>query len=224
MPRLTSRSTASATQIEANRQNAQLSTGPKTDGGRARTRLNALKHGLTARHLVIFDEHSRDFLALYRGNIDCFRPQGTMEHCLVQEITIAMWGLMRHHRIETQQFANVTVHFAHQAYAAAFFARARIRSGETETQSGMDAPIDEGIDKANRKPSRFHQANAAAVFDDLASSGRIESLCRYRSAIERSMYRAIDQVERLQARRHGIPVAPPQVVDVRIDDAAPKQG
>src|SRR5208337_3510664 len=39
---------ATAAQIEANRRNAQRSTGPKTDEGKARVRRNALKHGMAA--------------------------------------------------------------------------------------------------------------------------------------------------------------------------------
>ncbi len=38
---------ASQRQIEANRRNAQKSTGPKTQAGKARSRLNARKHGLS---------------------------------------------------------------------------------------------------------------------------------------------------------------------------------
>ncbi len=38
---------ASQRQIDANRRNAQRSTGPKTQAGRERSRLNALKHGLS---------------------------------------------------------------------------------------------------------------------------------------------------------------------------------
>ena len=40
---------ATAAQIEANRRNAQKSSGPKTEKGKARVRCNALKHGMTAR-------------------------------------------------------------------------------------------------------------------------------------------------------------------------------
>ena len=36
----------SARKIESNRQNALRSTGPRTDAGKARSRRNALKHGL----------------------------------------------------------------------------------------------------------------------------------------------------------------------------------
>ena len=43
---------ATAAQIEANRRNAQKSTGPKTERGKARAKLNAIKHGLTARTIM----------------------------------------------------------------------------------------------------------------------------------------------------------------------------
>ena len=39
-------------QIEANRRNALLSTGPKTETGKKASRRNALRHGLTAETVV----------------------------------------------------------------------------------------------------------------------------------------------------------------------------
>ncbi len=39
-----------------NRQNASRSTGPKTDDGKARSRVNALKHGLRAETLALPNE------------------------------------------------------------------------------------------------------------------------------------------------------------------------
>ncbi len=44
---------ATEKQFEANRQNAQKSTGPKTPEGRAAVRLNGVKHGLTAETMVV---------------------------------------------------------------------------------------------------------------------------------------------------------------------------
>jgi len=43
----------SAKKIEANRRNSQLSTGPKTDVGKQASRMNALKHALLAKEVVI---------------------------------------------------------------------------------------------------------------------------------------------------------------------------
>ncbi len=42
----------SAAQLEANRRNAQRSTGPRTSAGKSRSSENAVKHGFTARLLV----------------------------------------------------------------------------------------------------------------------------------------------------------------------------
>ncbi len=42
-----------ARQIAANCRNAQKSTGPKTPNGKAITKMNALRHGLTAQEILI---------------------------------------------------------------------------------------------------------------------------------------------------------------------------
>jgi hypothetical protein len=39
-------------QIEANRRNAQLSTGPCSEEGKRRSRQNAVRHGLTAETVI----------------------------------------------------------------------------------------------------------------------------------------------------------------------------
>ncbi len=52
---------ATEKQFEANRQNAQKSTGPKTPEGRAAVRLNGVKHGLTAETIVLKGESQADF-------------------------------------------------------------------------------------------------------------------------------------------------------------------
>src|ERR1700680_2536992 len=52
---------ATEKQFEANRQNAQKSTGPKTPEGRAAVRVNGVKHGLTAETIVLKGESEADF-------------------------------------------------------------------------------------------------------------------------------------------------------------------
>ena len=44
---------ATPSQINANQVNAQQSTGPRSPEGKARVAQNALRHGLTARHLFL---------------------------------------------------------------------------------------------------------------------------------------------------------------------------
>ena len=52
-------------QIEANRRNAQRSTGPKTPERKARSALNALQHGIRSSLAVIPGESPENFETLY---------------------------------------------------------------------------------------------------------------------------------------------------------------
>ncbi|MDR3621366.1 MAG: hypothetical protein P4L85_18590, partial [Paludisphaera borealis] len=48
---------ATDAQLQANRANAKKSCGPKSDDGKARSRLNALKHGLCAKTVNLVLPH-----------------------------------------------------------------------------------------------------------------------------------------------------------------------
>ena len=52
---------SSERQIEANKLNAQLSTGPRTIAGKQKIASNALTHGLTGKQIVLPDENPDDF-------------------------------------------------------------------------------------------------------------------------------------------------------------------
>src|SRR5580700_2029926 len=86
-------------QIAANRANAARSTGPRTEEGKARSRLNSLKHGLLATEAVsaaLEGEPERaafDHLADRVENY--YLPQGPVEEILVEKIAIATWRLKR---------------------------------------------------------------------------------------------------------------------------------
>jgi hypothetical protein len=93
---------ASAAQITANQANAQHSTGPNTDEGKARVSQNALRHGLTARHLVIRDDEHEEFAALQNALSEELAPQGAMEAIVFEELLHAAWNLHRFRRIEAE--------------------------------------------------------------------------------------------------------------------------
>jgi hypothetical protein len=93
---------ATPKQIEANRRNAQLSTGPRTEAGKAAASKNALKSGMHARSLVIFDENISDLETLFREYFDRFQPATPEERALVDTLANAEWILRRLRRIEPE--------------------------------------------------------------------------------------------------------------------------
>ena len=93
---------ATLSQIEANRRNAQLSTGPRTPEGKAASCMNALKTGIDAESSVIPGEDAAALAALTeRFYHDC-QPQTAIESLLVDNIIRAAWRLRRFDRIDAE--------------------------------------------------------------------------------------------------------------------------
>jgi len=85
---------------EANRLNAQKSTGPITDEGKARASQNAVKHGLTASSPVLLDEDPAEFEAFAAELRADLRPRTAMQRVLVERIIFVSWKLRRIPAIE----------------------------------------------------------------------------------------------------------------------------
>ena len=78
-------------QNEANKRNAQLSTGPRTADGRARVASNALKHGLTGKQVVLPGEDPAEFDAFRSDLIADLAPQGALEEIFAEKIVADAW-------------------------------------------------------------------------------------------------------------------------------------
>ena len=94
-------------QIAANRRNARKSTGPKSENGKSRTRLNALRHGLTAEQAVLPHEDPQNYEEIRTGMIQAHAPAGAAELALVEELVNAYWRLLRLHRVENQYWEHL---------------------------------------------------------------------------------------------------------------------
>jgi hypothetical protein len=82
-------------QIVANRANAKRSTGPNTSGGKARSRMNAWKHGLRAEKVVIAGEDAKDLQAIQRELWEEHQPEPGMESLLVERLAHYAWRMRR---------------------------------------------------------------------------------------------------------------------------------
>src|SRR5712692_6027546 len=73
-------------QMNANRNNARRSTGPKSDPGKAASSRNALKHGLAAKHHLLPIENTEEFHELLDACREEFQPQTDCQDSLVRPI------------------------------------------------------------------------------------------------------------------------------------------
>jgi len=82
-------------QIAANRANAKRRTGPSTSDGKARSRMNAWKHGLRAEKVVIVGEDAEDLQAIQRELWEEHQPEPGMESLLVERLAHYAWRMRR---------------------------------------------------------------------------------------------------------------------------------
>jgi hypothetical protein len=99
-------------QIAANQNNSQLSTGPTSQAGKAKSSLNAVRSGLTGRTVllpgddaVLYESHVAHF-------IESYAPAGDDERNLVQSLADTQWRLLRIPSLEMGIYAIGRLEFA----------------------------------------------------------------------------------------------------------------
>jgi hypothetical protein len=88
---------------EASRKNGAKSRGPKTAEGKARSALNAMKHGMRAeKHVVLPQEDAAAFAALETAILAELAPVGALQTLLARRVAVAAWRLERADRLEAE--------------------------------------------------------------------------------------------------------------------------
>jgi len=96
----------SPAQLAANRANAQLSTGPRTDAGRAKSSQNAVKSALTGRTVLLPTDDRNEYERFLTGLQQQLKPEGQLECELVQIIVDCHWRLRRIQELEFALYAH----------------------------------------------------------------------------------------------------------------------
>jgi hypothetical protein len=84
----------------ANSANALLSTGPRTDEGKARSSQNARKHGLTSAEIILAFEDREEFEELQAQLEADVCPKGALQQTLFDQLVASAWNLRRVRRME----------------------------------------------------------------------------------------------------------------------------
>jgi hypothetical protein len=167
---------ASIAQVTANVANAQKSTGPTTEKGKHRTRLNAYRHGLTGQINLLTADDYQAFEQHCTGIRESLAPDGALELELAQSIAEDHWRLKRARAIETGIFA-----LGQQGALGSLATAAR----DDPTQ----LPIDEAISQARTW---------------LAKSENFQLLALYEQRIHRAIEKNMAQLRTLRAERQAV--------------------
>jgi len=89
---------------EQSRRNGAKAAGTKSPEGIVRSSQNSLKHGITAKAVVLPNESQEEFDQLRFDYIQRFQPQDTVEMDLVEEMVVARWRLRRLAGMQTAAF------------------------------------------------------------------------------------------------------------------------
>jgi hypothetical protein len=164
--------TVSERRLEANRRNAARSTGPRTPEGKTVVALNAVKHGLLSREVLIKGESEAELVEFARRLRAQLAPIGELERLLVDRVVSGAWRLRR-----------------------LVYLEAALLSGEQKPEDAF---------KGYRRESMAH-------------------LSRYEAGVERSLYRALAELHRLQAERGTEPVTVLDAAEVEAAALTPEE-
>ena len=218
---------ATQKQIEANRENARKSTGPRTEAGKAASSANALKHGLTAADSVVLPEEDAENFEQFREGVTAdLAPAGALQHALAHRIAVLLWRLDRVARLEAELFAHGQL------------AMLRSRADETLSRGTLLsrlAELPEELTEARVGLKQFNdkidvdmcaQAPCAQVLVERRENARaFDQIGRHEAMLQRSLNRTLDEFRRLRDAA-GTPArtsAPPPARTADPDPAPPAE-
>jgi hypothetical protein len=210
---------ATVKQINANRQNAKKSPGPRTSEGKAKVALNALKHGLLAKAALLPDEDEAAFRSFADDLLTELKPVGALESLLAEQIINLAWRLQRASLVEAGLLVRERA-LADEQWFREQQLPLELRHGDAELRKTLLAmghvPDDEVIDvldEARHAELGRQSAEAAAIARsdlarladaftrDAAGADAFSKLGRYETAIARRLTSTLTELEALQAER-----------------------
>lgn len=180
---------ATQAQERANRLNAQKSTGPRTEAGKAAVAQNAVRHGLLAEKTVISGEDPGQFESYRAMLLAELHPAGAMEAILAERIVGLAWRLRRADRLQAEVFDTLL----------AKDDRPLTRSIRASNYSGSE----DGPDPRDTALGRV-------TIKDFTNYRVLDRLGMYERRIEHSLYRTVSELEKVRRQQAIEPVEIPK--------------
>ncbi len=145
-------------QLTANRQNAKKSTGPRTEAGKARSRLNSLNHGMRSEEVVIRGESREAYDRHLAAWMADWNPPTMARAALVEKLAATSWRTKRIVRMQNermnQRYANACTQFDQDKMAAATALLQQLNSDPAATNGSKHR-------KSGRKRTRIFATSSS---------------------------------------------------------------
>ncbi len=213
---------------------------------RGMARWNALKHGVLSEGAVLPTEERAQFEELHKNLQENLKPEGALEELLVERIAICFWRLRRILRYDfgIKEGDSLKLRAGRRALSGTLERIDKLtelreqiaQNGPNEkmkkavaneillavdpstiTDELLPSLADQGLVQYRDSLAAIKSSVEALALESALASKRTDTLLRYETANERQLYRAIDQLERLQRQRAGDYVPPPAKLSVSTD-------
>jgi len=189
---------ASKNRIEAGRRNGLLAKGKKSEESRQKCAMNSVRHGITAKSIVLSNESKEDFEALRKIYYTRYQPADEVECDLVDDMVSARWRLRRASSLE-----RVTI--------------------DLRQDRMMDiAPENREYKGEPPEPLRI----MLAFEKEFNHSDTLRLVARYETRLHRNFERADAGLRRLQKERRALEASqePEESADPKPEPTAPNEG
>jgi hypothetical protein len=171
-------------QIEANRENAKLSTGPKSEAGKAAAALNNTRHGLAGAFRVLPTESQSDFDELFAILRDEHQPATFTETTLVEAMAQHHWLRQRTLNLESSCYDPATGQIVDQkqlalllryqttherAFHKALNDLLKLRAAKQKVQIGFESQ-----QRAEREKERHEMKKERHQWDILLAEAKVD--------------------------------------------------
>jgi hypothetical protein len=186
--------------------------------------LNAVKHGLLSQHVVLANEDEREFEDFTRRLRSALIPVGELEELLVGSIAASAWRLRRVLRVERGLFVayvaegarlgtakednekvvggTLVVQFGESDDVAKETARANEAERQARDAEERAAAAERLVEEADAISAAGDGEIGRAFMADAQTKDAFTRLSRYEAHIQRSMFKALEELRRMQAARH----------------------
>jgi hypothetical protein len=172
-------------QIKANRKNAQKSTGPKTDEGKAAVSQNAVKHGLFAES-VVTGETEAEYEAFHGELLAELAPRGVVELLLAERVVSLWWRLIRAERMQNQVIEDMM---------------GRIIASDDARYKRECYYVRQGIYPGDPRMVLDDLPLGRIAINDWSNRKVLDRMLMYERRIESSLNRAMKELKRFQTIR-----------------------